>query len=159
MNVCVFAGTFDPVTNGHIDIVKKALCSFDKVVVALGINPEKTPFFSREVRLELLKLAFNENERVEVCSFDGYLVDFMKERGIKTTVRGIRNASDIEYEKIMDANNKKMYPEINTVFIDCSFRTKKISSSLVREKLKKGESVMNLVPSSILPIIIRESRK
>ena len=61
MNVCVFAGTFDPVTNGHIDIVKKALCSFDKVVVALGINPEKTPFFSREVRLELLKLAFNEN--------------------------------------------------------------------------------------------------
>lgn len=159
MSVCVFAGTFDPVTNGHVDIVEKALLNFDKVVVALGVNPEKTPFFSKQARLEMLRSAFIDYKNVEVCSFDGYLVDFMKERGIKTTIRGIRNSTDIEYEKIMDTNNKKMYPEINTVLIDCSFRTKKISSTLVRDKLKRGESIMDLVPNATLPIIIRESQK
>ena len=158
MKTCVFAGTFDPITIGHLDIVEQALEKFDKVIVALGVNPEKTPTFSKEVRLEILKSVFLDNPRVEVCAFDGYLVDFMKERNITATIRGIRNATDLEYEKIMDSNNRAMYPEIQTVFLSCSTKTKNISSTLVREKLQNKESIKDLVPSTALPIIIRSLR-
>ena len=158
MKTCVFAGTFDPITIGHLEIVEQALEKFDKVIVALGVNPEKKPTFSKEVRKEILESVFKDNPRVEVCAFDGYLVDFMKQNNITTTIRGIRNATDLEYEKIMDNNNRAMYPEIETVFLPCSAKTKNISSTLVREKLQKKESIVDLVPTVALPIIIRSLR-
>ena len=157
MKKCVFAGTFDPVTNGHLEVVNKALKDFDQVVVALGVNPEKTPYFSKQTRLELLRATFGENDRVEVCAYEGLTVDFMRKKGIDTTVRGIRNSTDLAYEKIMKENNEKMYPEIDTIFYECSKETQEISSTLVREKLKKGESIKGLVPDKALEIILEKN--
>lgn len=151
-DVCLFAGTFDPVTLGHVNLVDKLLKDFDKVIVGLGQNPEKTPFFSLEKRLEFLSVAFKDKP-VIIKAYSGYTVDFMKENGIKFTARGIRNKKDLKYEKKMAAFNASLSQEIETIFIDVDGENAKISSTLVREKFKKGESLLGYVPQEILPIL------
>ncbi len=164
---CVFAGTFDCFTSGHYDIVKRQLLDYEKVIVAIGVNPNKTPFFTKEERLEILNAVFEGENRVEVTSFDGYLVDFMKSMDITHTIRGIRNDSDMLYEQQMAEFNKKLYPEICTVFVASSNDNKvkekqkmdKISSTLVRQRLLEGKSVKGLVPEKALPVIDKIMQK
>ena len=110
MKVCLFAGTFDPITVGHYHTVTGLLNDYDKVIVAIGVNPDKTPFFSLEDRLSFLRLAFLDCDRVEVDSYDGLTVDYMKKRKVVDLVRGIRNGVDLEYEQKNHALSKEIYP-------------------------------------------------
>ena len=146
MTKCVFAGTFDPFTIGHLYVVEECLKQYDKVVVALGINTEKTPYFSREERLSLLKEAFKNNDRVEVVFFEGLLVDFMKQNDIFTTIRGIRDSKDLEYEKIMSRNNRNFWEKANTEFVFVTGEIAKVSSTKVRELVQKDEDASQFIP-------------
>lgn len=143
---CVFAGSFDPVTAGHIDVIGKCAMMFSRVVVAIGVNAEKKYTFSLKERLEMLKAACRKYECVEVKSFDGYLVDFLKAENAVYYARGIRDARDEEYESKAFRFNSDLFPEIETVFIPCSKETKNVSSSLVKELLKGGKPCEKYIP-------------
>ncbi len=147
-DVCLFAGTFDPVTVGHVNLAKEILKDFDRLVIGVGVNPEKTPSFSLEKRLEFLEKAF-KGMPVEIKSYSGLTVDFMKENGITYTARGIRDKKDLKYEKKMANFNKSISSGVVTIFYDIKEEFKKISSSLVRKNLEEGKSLAGLVPSKI----------
>lgn len=159
MNTCVFAGTFDPFTVGHEEIVLKALKSYDKVVVVIGVNPEKTPTFSLNDRIAFIKQNFKDNPRVEVEFYPGLMMDFMRENGYTEYIRGIRDEGDLEYENIMKRNNLSFNPSVNTVFIKCDKPFSKISSSVIRSGLEKGEDVRSYLPKKVAEEIISAFRK
>ena len=150
---CVFAGSFDPVTNGHMDVIGKCAMMFEKVVVVLAINAQKEYCFSKEVRLEMLEAACKKYSSVTVRSFDGMLVDFLKVEGTEYYVRGIRDENDLDYEGRTFDFNVKLDPNIQTVFVNCSKENKKVSSTFVRDLLKEGKDVKKYVPYEILPIL------
>ena len=159
MNTCVFAGTFDPFTVGHEEIVLKALKSYDKVVVVIGVNPEKTPTFSLNDRIAFIKQNFKDNPRVEVEFYQGLMMDFMRENGYTEYIRGIRDEGDLEYENIMKRNNLSFNPSVNTVFIKCDKPFSKISSSVIRSGLEKGEDVRSYLPKKVADEIVSAFRK
>lgn len=132
MKVCVFAGTFDPLTKGHEFVINKCLEMFDKVIVAVGVNVDKTPMFTLSERKQMISLAFDNESRVEVKSFDGMLVDFMKEQGATINVRGIRDEVDYKYETTMERYNRDMYDKIITVYIPTPKELVHISSTAMR---------------------------
>ena len=159
MKTCVFAGTFDPFTVGHEEIVLKALKSYDKVIVVIGVNPEKEPTFSLSDRIEVIKETFKGNDKVEVEFHEGLMMDFMKKKGYTEYIRGIRDDQDLEYENVMKRNNLSFNPSVNTVFIKCDKPFSKISSSMIRNKLKNGESVKEYLPKNSAQKIITAFRK
>lgn len=156
---CVFAGSFDPVTLGHLDVIGKCVMAFEKVVVVLAINAQKTCYFSMEDRLRMLEAACSKYSSVTVRSYGGMLVDFLKEEGTTFYARGIRDEKDLDYEGKTFDFNSKLYPDIQTVFINCSKEYKKISSTLVRDLIKSGKSVEKFVPYEILPILEEIKKK
>ena len=117
MKVCVFAGTFDPLTNGHKFVIDSCLKMFDKVVVAIGVNVDKSPMFSLDKRKQMIIDTFNGDKRVEVKEFDGMLTDFMKNNGITINVRGIRDMDDYKYETTMERYNRDMLEDLITIYI------------------------------------------
>ncbi|HEB75817.1 MAG TPA: pantetheine-phosphate adenylyltransferase, partial [Nitrospirae bacterium] len=131
--VAICPGTFDPVTNGHIDIVKRSLGIFDEVVVAVAPNPKKTPLFSVEVRMELIRESFKGLDRVTVESFDGLLVDYVREKGGVAIVRGLRAVSDFEYELQMALMNRRLDSAIETVFMMPSEEYSFLTSTMIKE--------------------------
>jgi pantetheine-phosphate adenylyltransferase len=141
-------GTFDPVTNGHLDIIKRAAGIFDPVVVAVLENPAKSPVFAVEDRLNMLKEALADTDRIEVDRFDGLLVDFARTRGIKVVVKGIRAASDFDYELQMAQMNRHI-GGLDTVFVPTSPTWSYISSSLIKEVVRFGGDVSGLVPAGV----------
>ncbi len=153
MNKAVFAGTFDPVTIGHEKVIEKASKIFDKLYVSLGVNPEKHPIFSVELRLEMLKKVCEKYQNVEVLYHEGMLVDLMKEKGIVYTVRGVRNDTDYAYENKMHLFNKTLYPEIVTLFFPCDKEFSFISSTAVRNAVKNGEEISKYLSPEIIKII------
>ena len=153
MKTCVFAGTFDPISKGHEYVVEKCLETFDKVIIAVGINVNKTPLFSLEERLQIIKAMYPDSERVEVKSFDGMLVDFMKENDIKFTVRGIRNADDYKYENKMAQYNRDLSPETITLFIPTPASLSYVSSSAIRNIIDLNGDYSEYVPKNALPVI------
>jgi len=162
MKTCVFAGSFDPITTGHYQTVKKCLEIFDKVVVAVGINPDKQPFFSDNERLQIIKEAFREEERVEVKEFSGLLVDFMKQNGYTIYVRGIRNQDDYTFESTMEKYNKDMYPQLITLFIPSAVSESYVSSTAVRTVISLGGEYEKYLPKSAIEItkkIVSEKTK
>ena len=150
---CVFAGSFDPVTTGHEDIIGKCAMMFEEVVVAIGVNDEKTYTFSKSVRLEALKAVCAKYSGVTVAAFDGYLADFLKQQNTTFYVRGIRDAKDEEYETKSFEFNVKKNPDIQTIFVPCGKETKKVSSTFVKTLIKEGKSIAKYVPREALPII------
>ena len=159
MKVCVFAGTFDPFTKGHAFVVEKCLETFDKVVVAIGVNTEKNPMFSLEERKQMISLAFNGEDRVEVVSFSGMLTDFMKKNGIKVNVRGIRDIDDYKYETTMERYNRDMYPEMTTIYIPTPKELVHISSSAMRNILDLKGDASEYLPSGVLEFIKEKQGK
>jgi len=153
-NVAIYPGTFDPITNGHLDIIKRAKKIFDKVIVAVAISKDKNPMFSLEKRVEFIKECIKDIDGVEVEAFDSLLVDFADKKGVKTIVRGLRAVSDFEYELQMGYANNFLNREIDTVYLMPSLKNAFISSSVVRAILKHGGD-----PSSLLPDIVREKIK
>ena len=146
---CVFAGTFDPITVGHEKLILECLNRHEKVVLTLGVNDQKQPYFTKEQRLDFIKRTFFDNDRLKIVEFSN-LDDYKKtlsDIGVKYFVRGIRNSVDEYYEKSQIATNKKLYPEIETVFINAEKQYKNCSSSLVKELIEQNKNFKHLVPS------------
>ena len=142
-------GTFDPVTNGHLDIVERAARLFDRVVVAVVENPSKEPMFSLEERRQMLKESLSHLENVEVDSFSGLLVDYARDRGVSMIVKGIRAISDFDFELQMAQMNTRL-AEVETCVIPTSPTWSYLSSSLVKEVARLGGDVRGLVPDHVL---------
>lgn len=153
MQTVVYPGSFDPCTNGHLDIIARAAKMADKVIVAVLINSSKTPLFTAEERVALLKTAVADFDNVEVRSFSGLLVDFMKEVGATVIIKGIRAVSDFEYEFQMALTNNALHPDIETLFIPSNKDYMFLSSSIVKEIAKYGGSLQGLVPEKLIPVI------
>ena len=156
MKVCVFAGTFDPFTKGHAFVVDKCLETFDKVVVAIGVNTEKNPMFSLDDRKQMISLAYKGEKRVEIKTFTGMLVDFMKENDIKVNVRGIRDIDDYKYETTMERYNRDMYPEMTTIYIPTPKELVHISSSAIRTILSMNSDASEYLPKAVCEFIEAE---
>ena len=145
-SLAVFPGSFDPITNGHLDIVDRGLGVFDRVRMAILMNPEKQPLFSVEERLALIREAYRGNARVEVDTFSGLLVDYARRVGASVIIRGIRAISDFEYEFQMALMNRRLDPRIETVFMMPAESYSYVSSRLVKEVFQLGGRVTELVP-------------
>ena len=162
MKTCLFAGTFDPFTIGHLHVVKKALETFDKVVIAIGENADKNPFFSLEERLSIINAIFEGDKRVVTTYFSGYLVDFMADKGLVYNVRGIRNGKDFEYESRMEEFNVKRYPSLITIYYPVDSKVQTVSSTKVRSIIEKGGDLSEVMPEkglSQINLILKESAK
>lgn len=155
MQVAVYPGSFDPCTNGHLDIITRASHMFEKVVVAVLINEKKHPVFTLEERVEMLKVATKHIENVEVVSFSGLLADFMRSNGYSIIVKGLRAVSDFEYEFQMALTNSALYDKIETVFIPSSAEFMFLSSSIVKEVAKYNGDLDALVPEELVADIKR----
>jgi len=149
MKKAIYPGTFDPVTNGHIDIIKRACKIFDKIIVAVADNKDKNSMFTLEKRVELMRLATKKFKKVEVKSFNSLLVDFAKKENCNIIIRGLRAVSDFEYELQMGYANKSLYPEIDTIYLMPNLENAFISSSVVRTILKYNGDVSHLIPEEI----------
>ena len=145
----IYSGTFDPITNGHIDIIKRALKVFDEVVVAVAQSSSKKPMFGLEQRVELVNKA-TQGMNVKACAFDTLLVDFAKEQEISTIIRGLRAVSDFEFELQMGYANNSLDNEIDTMYFMPTLNNAFVSSSVVREILKFNGDVSHLVPNEII---------
>lgn len=150
MKVAVYPGSFDPLTNGHLDILLKALKIFDKVIILVAINENKVGRFSTTERVEMIKDAVKDYDNVEVDSYNGLTVEYCKNKNATHMIRGIRNPSDYEYELNLASMNKSIDPNIETIFFVPSEEVNNISSSLVIEKYERGEDVSSLVPPSVI---------
>ena len=147
--VAIYAGTFDPLTRGHEDLVRRAVNLFDHVIVAIAASLSKRPFFSLEDRVQMAKDVLAPYKNAEVCSFDGLLMDFLHERKAKVILRGLRAASDFEYEFQMAGMNRNLFPEVETVFLTPSEQYMFISATMVREIAILGGDVSKFVQPSI----------
>ena len=142
-------GSFDPVTLGHMDIIGRAAAMFDKVIVAVLVNSSKKPVFTAQERISLLEKALSNFDNVEVQSFDGLLVDYARQVGADAVVRGLRAVSDFEYEFQMSLTNKKLYPELETIFLTARSEYMFLSSSIVKQIAVLGGDITNFVPECI----------
>ena len=158
MKTCIFAGSFDPITNGHKYVIEKCLEMFDKVIVAIGENKDKHPYFSLEERAQMIKGAFNENERVVVDTFSGMLVDYMKKNNLTINVRGIRDQRDYEYETTMAKFNKDMYEDIITLYFPTPSELAHVSSSVVKNILSLDGDLSKYVPQSVVDVIKKRQK-
>jgi len=147
--IAIYPGTFDPPTNGHLDLIRRGAKIFDELIVALLRNSEKTPLFTHGERLSMLKECVSELPNVKVDSFDGLLVDYAQRKGAKAVLRGIRAVSDYEYELQMALMNRKLDPRLETIFMMPAEAYSYLSSRLVREIAMLGGSVHDLVPELV----------
>jgi pantetheine-phosphate adenylyltransferase len=145
----VFPGSFDPITNGHLDIVERGLNVFDRVRLAILVNPEKKPLFSIDERVGLIQETYAANPSVEVDTFSGLLVDYAEKAGAAVIIRGIRAISDFEYEFQMALMNRRLNPSIETVFMMPAESYSYVSSRLVKEVFQLGGRVSDLVPPAV----------
>lgn len=147
--IAVFAGTFDPITKGHVDIVSRGAKMFDKVIVAIGVNTKKTTFYPLEQRMQWIKEAFAAYPNVEMDCYEGLTVDYCKKIGSKFLLRGLRNGTDFDYESHIAQLNRALDSEIETVFIMCSPELSYISSTLVRDLILHNGDFKAFLPSEI----------
>jgi len=150
MDIIVYPGTFDPVTNGHTDLVERASRLFEQVIVAIAVNSDKQTAFPVETRVSLARDALAHIDNVEICSFDNLLVDFMRKREAGVILRGLRAVSDFEYEFQLASMNRQLAPEIETLFLTPAEQYAYISSSLVREIASLGGDVTPFVHARVV---------
>jgi len=145
----VYPGSYDPLTNGHIDIIMRGLKIFDRIIVAVLKNPSKTYLFDLEERMTILNETFKNNSNIEVDFFEGLLVDYLKEKGVNTVVRGLRAISDFEIEFQMALMNRSISPKIETIFLVPSVFYSFVSSRLVKEVYQLGGEIQEMVPGIV----------
>lgn len=148
--IAVYPGSFDPITNGHVDIIKRGIRLFDKIIVLVAYNPAKTSLFTVEERVAMIKETFKDVNRVEVDSYSGLLVDYLNEVGANVILRGMRALSDFEYEFQMALMNRRQYRDVETVFLLSGFKWFFSGSQIVKSVASIGGSVKGLVPDKVL---------
>lgn len=148
--ICLFPGTFDPVTLGHVDIINRALPLFDKIVVGIGINTSKAPMFSPEQRAKWIAEIYKDEERVEGAIYEGLTVDFCKKIGASFILRGIRYVSDFEYEKTIADANRTLDKTIETVFLTGEPKYTSVASTIVRDIIKNGGDASPFLPEAVI---------
>jgi pantetheine-phosphate adenylyltransferase len=146
----LYPGTFDPPTNGHIDLIQRGAKLFDHLIVSILNNPGKDPIFTVEERAEMLRESISEMSNVSVATFDGLMIDFARQQGAKAVLRGIRAISDYEYEFQMALMNRRLAPEIETVFLQPAGRYSFVSSRMLKEVVSFGGDVSGLLPPNVL---------
>ncbi|SDH90498.1 pantetheine-phosphate adenylyltransferase [Alteribacillus bidgolensis] len=154
--IAVYPGSFDPVTNGHLDIIERSAKVFDKVVVAVLHNRNKVPLFSIEERVAMLEESTAYITNTEVDSFNGLLIDYIREKNARTIVRGLRAVSDFEYEMQAASINRKLDPDIETFFMMTNNQYSYLSSSIVKEVAKYEANVQDLVPASVQKALLQK---
>jgi pantetheine-phosphate adenylyltransferase len=147
--VGIYPGSFDPITNGHLDLIERSLRLVDRLILAILVNAEKRPLFSVTERMEMLREVVGDRGSIEVCTFNGLLVDFATERGANLIIRGIRAISDYEFELQMALMNRRLRPELETVFLMAGEAYSFISSRLVKEVVSLGGDITGLVPPAV----------
>ena len=157
-NIAIYPGSFDPLTNGHVDIIQRGSRLFDRIVIAILLNIEKAPLFTVEERVEIARDVFRAYPNVEVDTFDGLLVEYARRKRASVIVRGLRAISDFEYEMQMALMNRHLNPDVETVFMMPAETYTYVSSRLVKEVVALGGSVTNLVPS-IVESRLRDKRQ
>lgn len=149
MKTAIFPGSFDPFTLGHLDVLNSALQLFDKVIVAVGCNSAKHGFYAPETRVAIIRKATEGMSNVEVCSYDGLTIDIARQKGASCIIRGLRTTTDFELESVIAQANKKMAPELQSVFIPSSHEYSFISSTVVRDVLINGGDASQFLPSNV----------
>jgi len=149
MSVAIYPGSFDPLTNGHVDIIQRGARLFDRIIVAMLINMDKSPLFTLPERVEIAREVFHGTANVEVDTFDGLLVDYARRRHATVIVRGLRAISDFEFEMQMALMNRRLNPEVETAFMMPAEQYTYVSSRLVKEIVALGGSVTGLVPATV----------
>lgn len=150
MKIGLYAGSFDPPTLGHLDVIKRASSFIDHLIVGVFNNSEKTPLFTIDERVNMLEDILKDYKNVEVATFSGLLVDFARERDVHILVRGLRAVTDFEYEIAMAQTNRVMEPSVDTVFLTTSLEYSYLSSSIVKEIAKNGGGLDEFVPQQII---------
>ena len=157
--IAIYPGSFDPITNGHVDLIHRACKLFDKVIIAITQNTNKDSFLSINQRVNAVESAIEPLTNTRVLSFDSLLVDFAREHNAQIIIRGLRAVSDFDYEFQLSGMNKRLNPAIETLFMTPSEEFANISSSLVREILFLGGDISQFVPESVKTILLRSSAK
>lgn len=155
----VYTGTFDPIHFGHLDIIQRASSIFDRLVVGVGINPDKKTFFSLEERVQLIRSVTQELSNVEVLSFTGLTVHFVREIGARVMVRGLRTLSDMEYEFTMSLMNLNLAPDLETVFLMAKEEFSHVSSSLLRQIAVLGGDLTKFLPDPVRKVLIDRAKE
>jgi len=158
MKVAVYPGSFDPITNGHLDIIQRASKIFDKVIVSILVNSSKKPMFDMDERIELIKRVTKHISNIEVDCFSGLLVSYLHNKKANVIIKGLRAVSDFEYEFQMASMNNKLAPDIETLFMMTSNQYSYLSSSIVKEVAKLGGCLKELVPDEIIKDILQKSK-
>lgn len=156
--IAVYPGTFDPITFGHIDIITRASNIFKKIIVAVSDNPEKNPIFSREERVFIIKDVIQKSKKhnIEIDSFSGLLVNYLKKEKVHIIIRGLRVFTDFDYEFAYASMNKKLFPDIETVFLMTNEKYSFISSSLLKEVAKLGGCIKNYAPEIAIEALVKK---
>jgi pantetheine-phosphate adenylyltransferase len=144
--IAIYPGTFDPLTNGHLSILNRSLKIFDKLIIAILINPKKTPLFSLEERIEMIKQVLGDKENIEVDSFEGLLVDYAVKKGANVIVRGLRALSDFEFEFQLALMNRKLNRDVESIFLMTDYKWFYISSTIIKEAAGLNGNIGGLVP-------------
>jgi pantetheine-phosphate adenylyltransferase len=156
--LAIYPGSFDPLTNGHIDLIRRALQLFDRVIVAVATNSRKNTLFSVDERVELIREVMKgfDQERIEIDVFSGLTVDYARKQGSRVIIRGLRAVTDFDYEYAISLMNSKLAPEIETVFLMASNEHSFISSTIVKEVARHGRAVSNQVPEIINKALLQK---
>jgi pantetheine-phosphate adenylyltransferase len=157
--VCLFPGTFDPVTLGHLDIINRALPLFDKLIIGIGRNANKVPMFSEEQRLQWIREIYKDNPGVEAVVYEGLTVQCCKEVGANFILRGIRYVNDFEYEKAIADMNRSLDGHVETIFLTCLPQFTSVASTLVRDVLRNGGEVSQFLPAVVNDFIKNSYKK
>ena len=148
--IAIFPGSFDPITIGHVDIIKRALPLFDKIIISVGSNSEKKYFFNLEKRIQWIKKVFIKNPKIEVKSYNKLTVEFAKDSNARFLIRGLRNISDFEFEKTMAHANSELNPSIESVFLLTKPKYSFITSTIVRDSLRNNGDYQKFVPNQVV---------
>ena len=154
----MYAGSFDPITNGHVDVIRRAAIMFDEVIVAIGVNAKKPGLFSAEERTELISTACSKFKNVKVATFSGLTAEFAKQKKCRILIRGLRDAQDFGFEMQMAHMNRHLEPTLETVFVPTLQELSEISSSLVKEVASLGGNIDGLVPPAVMKALRMKNR-